>query len=92
LRNALKRLYEELNHALESDPPPEVRRELRQMARSTLRQWVMMEYASDKVRKLIGKISNGFDYWFMVIIHLGMEPTTNRAERALRKHIILISF
>ena len=89
LHNALKQLYEELNHALESDPPPEVRRDLWQMARSTLQQWIMMEYVSDKVRKLIGKISNGFDYWFTFIVHPGVEPTNNRAERALREHVIL---
>jgi hypothetical protein len=41
------------------------------------------------VRKLIGKISNGFDYWFTFIIHPGVEPTNNRAERALREHVIL---
>jgi transposase len=89
LHNALKQLYEELNHALESDPPPEVRRDLWQMARSTLQQWIMMEYVSDKVKKLIGKISNGFDYWFTFIVHPGVEPTNNRAERALREHVIL---
>jgi transposase len=43
LHNALKQLYEELNHALESDPPPGVRRDLWQMARSTLQQWIMRE-------------------------------------------------
>jgi transposase len=43
----------------------------------------------DKVRKLIGKISNGFDYWFTFVIHPGVEPTNNRAERALREHVIL---
>jgi hypothetical protein len=89
LHNALKQLYEELNLKLESDPPPEVRRELWQRARTTLQQWIMMEYVSDKVRKLIGKISNGFDYWFTFIIHPGVEPTNNRAERALREHVIL---
>ena len=59
------------------------------MARSTLQQWIMREYTSEKVRKLIGKISNGFDYWFTFIIHPGVEPTNNRAERALREHVIL---
>ena len=49
----------------------------------------MREYANDRVRKLIGKISNGFDYWFTFIIHPGVEPTNNRAERALREHVIL---
>ena len=89
LHNALKELYEELNSKLECDPPPEVRRELWNMARETLQYWIQKEYASEKVRKLIGKISNGFEYWFTFIIHRGVEPTNNRAERALREHVVL---
>ncbi|MGV8127325.1 MAG: IS66 family transposase, partial [Methanothrix sp.] len=46
-------------------------------------------YASDKVRKLIGKISNGFEFWLTFILHPGVEPTNNRAERALREHVVL---
>jgi transposase len=89
LHKALTQLYKELNDKLEGDPPPESRRELWQEARATLQQWLMREYANDRVRKLIGKISNGFDYWFTFIIHPGVEPTNNRAERALREHVIL---
>jgi len=89
LHKALKELYEELNDALENDPPPEVRRELWHMARATLQQWIMKEYVSEKVRKLIGKISNGFEYWFTLSFHPGIEPTNNRAERALREHVVL---
>jgi transposase len=49
-----------------------------------------MEYHnSDRVRKLIGKISNGLDYWFTFVIYPDVEPTNNRAERALREHVIL---
>ena len=89
LHKALKELYEALNDALVNDPPPEVRRELWHMARATLQQWIMKEYVSEKVRKLIGKINNGFEYWFTFIIHPGVEPTNNRAERALREHVVL---
>ncbi len=89
LHQALKKLYEELNDALENDPPPEVRRELWHMARATLQQWIMKEYVSEKVRKLICKINNGFEYWFTFVIHPGVEPTNNRAERALREHVVL---
>jgi len=89
LHKALTQLYQELNDKLKGDPPPEVRRELWQEARATLQQLLNRDYASDKVRKLIGKISNGFDYWFTFIIHPGVEPTNNRAERALREHVIL---
>lgn len=34
------------------------------MARAVLRQIIGNEYTNEKVRKLIGKISNGFEYWF----------------------------
>jgi transposase len=89
LHKALTLLYKELNERLEGDPPPEVRSELWQEARATLQQLLREYHNSDGVRKLIGKISNGFDYWFTFIIHPGVEPTNNKAERALREHVIL---
>jgi transposase len=89
LHNMLKELYEILTEALENDPPPEVRRYLCHLARKVLRKWIMKEYSIEKVRKFIGKINNGFDYWFTFIINPGVEPTNNRAERALRPHVVL---
>ena len=89
LHNALKELYEILTEALENDPPPEVRKTLWQLAREALRHWIMKEYSIEKVRKFIGKINNGFDYWFTFIINPGVEPTNNRAERALRPQVVL---
>ncbi len=89
LHNALKELYEILTEALENDPPPEVRKTLWQLAREALRHWIMKEYSIEKVRKFIGKINNGFDYWFTFIINPGVEPTNNRAERALRPNVVL---
>ena len=88
LHGALKDLYKELTDTLENDPPPEVRMGLLEMARSKLHQWIMKEYVSEKVKKLIGKISNGFEYWFTFIIQPAVEPTNNRAERALREHVL----
>jgi hypothetical protein len=49
----------------------------------------MKEFVREKVRKLIGKINNVFEYWFTFVIHPGIEPTNNRAERALREHVVL---
>ena len=85
----LKELYEILTEALENDPPPKVRKNLWKMARKVLRQWIRKVYSIEKVRKFIGKINNGFDYWFTFIINPGVEPTNNRAERALRPHVVL---
>jgi seryl-tRNA synthetase len=89
LHKALKELFESLTKALENDPPPEVRINLWHSAREALQHWTLKEYFSVKVQKFIGKIENGFDYWFTFIIYPGMEPTNNRAERALRPHVVL---
>jgi len=89
LHQALKGLFEELTGAIENNPPPEVRRELWLKAQAKLQKWTMAEYDSEKVRKLIGKIDNGFEFWFTFVIHPGVEPTNNRAERALREHVVL---
>jgi len=88
LHSALRKIYDLLNGALENDPPPEVRRVLWYLARAVLNQLVNAGYASEKVRKLIGKISNGFEYWFTFVIQPGIEPTNNRAERAIREHVV----
>jgi len=89
LHNALNELYDLLTKALENDPPPEVRMTLWELAREALRHWISKEYSIEKVRKFIGKINNGFEYWFTFIINPGVEPTNNRAERALRPHVVL---
>jgi transposase len=89
LHNMLKELYEILTEALENDPPPKVRKNLWKLARKVLRQWIRKEYSIEKVQKFIGKINNGFNYWFTFIINPGVEPTNNRAERALRPHVVL---
>ena len=69
--------------------PLHVRRKLWNMGRATLWRWITGEYVNEKLRKLIGKISNGFEFWFTFVIHPGVEPTNNRAERALREQVVL---
>ena len=89
LHNVLKKIYESLTNALQNDPPPEVRINLWHSAREALLYWITQEYFEVKVKKFVGKISNGFDYWFTFIINPDVEPTNNRAERALRPHVVL---
>jgi hypothetical protein len=89
LHEALKALYGSVTKALESDPPPEIRANLWHLAQEALKQWIMKEYSLEIIQKFIGKISNGFNYWFTFIINPGVEPTNNRAERALRPHVVL---
>ncbi len=92
LHNELKGLYDKLNEGLKSDPPPDVRKELLHMAQDRLKQLTEVEYANEKVKKLVGKISNGFGYWFTFVVQRGVEPTNNRAERALREHVVQRKF
>ena len=40
------------------------------------------------MEKLIGKIENGFEYWFTFVLHSDVEPTNKRVERALREHVV----
>ena len=89
LHGALKDLYDSLTKVLENNPPPEVRSSLWHSARETLLNWINKEYFAVKVQKFIGKISNGFEYWFTFIVNPGVEPTNNRAERALRPQVVL---
>jgi len=89
LHKALKEIFESLTVALESDPPPYIRMCLWDLARKALRHLVAKDYYEEKVLKFVGKICNGFDFWFTFVINLGVEPTNNRAERALRPHVVL---
>jgi len=89
MHKALKEIYESLTSALKSDPPPRVRMYLLNLARKALGHWMAKDYTEEKVLKFITKISNGFEYWFTFIINPGVEPTNNRAERALRPHVVL---
>nr|QNO44123.1 hypothetical protein IGHLLHHL_00001 [Methanosarcinales archaeon ANME-2c ERB4] len=57
-------------------------------AQATLKRWINRGYGNENVEKLIGKIENGFEYWFTFVTHPGVEPTNNRAERALRELMV----
>jgi hypothetical protein len=89
LHNGLVEIYELVTKSSEADPPPEIRLKLWNLARESLRHWVIEKYSIEQVRKFIGKINNGFDYWFTFIINPGVEPTNNHAERALRSQVVL---
>jgi hypothetical protein len=85
---ALHRLYDDLKASLEDDPPPEERARLAGNAKRRLGYWLKKRYRSEEVRKLAEKVRNGFDHWFTFVTTPGVEPTNNRAERALREHVV----
>jgi transposase len=88
IHEALKCIYERLIDALKNDPPPEVRRVIWYMARAMLTRLIKGEYENEDIRRLMSKICNGFEYWFTFVIHPDVEPTNNRAERAIREHVV----
>ena len=50
-----------------------IRERLWHEARETLMQILEGEHTSEKVNKFIGKINNGFEYWFTFVLHLGVD-------------------
>ena len=89
LRKALRKLYKRLVSELAGNPSFETRLRLFRNARQALRYWLAKRWKTERVRKLVEKIRNGFKHWFTFVLIPGMEPTNNRAERALREHVVL---
>jgi transposase-like protein len=86
LADALHRMYDDAKEVLDKDPPPN--HDLWRLMRRWLGIWLRKNYKSDAVKKFVAKIENGFDYWFTFILVPGVEPTNNRAERALREQVV----
>jgi anti-sigma factor RsiW len=79
------RLFLEMKAALVGDPPPRVRVRLRMRTERRLRRWLGRRYEGVEVVRFVGKVRNGFGHWFTFVTVPGVEPTNNRAERALKE-------
>jgi transposase len=88
LNAGLHGIFDGLKEALEKEPPPRERRRLARNAKRAMRYWMNKQYKKTRVRKFIEKIWRGFPYWFTFVTTPGVEPTNNRAERALRELVI----
>ena len=88
LNEGLHRLFDRVKKALEKKPPPEERPRLARNAKRTMRGLLRKRYRRVRVRKFIEKIKRGFPYWFTFITTPSVEPTNNRAERALRELVV----
>ena len=86
--NALREIYDTSNRLLSKDPPPAERRKIWTRMRRWMGIWLNKDYSSDAVKKFINKVRNGSDHWFTFILNPGVEPTNNRAERALREQVV----
>jgi len=88
LYRGLKRIFDRVEKALKTDPPPQERERLARNARSAMRRWIKRPYKKRKVKSLAKKMDNGFAYWFSYITHPGIEPTNNMAEQSLREPVV----
>jgi transposase len=64
LHDGLKELYELPTKALENDYSTRSQKDFVAISSRSSAVLVIKEYSIEKVRKLIGKIDNGFEYWF----------------------------
>ncbi len=53
-----------------------------------MKQWIDYAGCYTELRKFAVKMRNGIEYWFTFLEKVGVEPTNNRAERALRELIV----
>jgi len=88
LNEGLHRIFDRLKKALKNDPPPEERARLARNAKLTMRRLWNKRYRKPEVCKFIEKIRRGYPYWFTFVTTSGVEPTNNRAERALRELVV----
>ena len=88
LYKSFKELYTYLTESLAMGPSLEGRRQLVVLGEERLRFWLDRSYRSREVVRFMGKVENGFDYWFTFLLVEGLEATNNVAERALRELVV----
>jgi transposase-like protein len=88
LSEALHEMYSRLKDPPKDKPPPEEAAKLVENAKAAMLRWTRGPYKSDEVRRFTVKVRNGIDHWFTFLTTPGVEPTNNRAERALREHVV----
>jgi len=88
LSEALHEVYSRLKDPPQDRPPPEEMTRTVEDAKRIMISWARRPYKTGEVKKFAAKILNGIDHWFTFLTTPGVEPTNNRAERALREHVV----
>jgi transposase len=88
LNKSLLALFHRLKAFIGGTHTPAERKSAWYQARYELRTILRRRYWYKTTKKFISKILNGLDYWFTFLLHPGVEPTNNRAERAIREPIV----
>lgn len=82
-------IYVMVCKARESGKPLYIREKLKIKCEKELRRWLDTTKPYKELKTVRTKIENGFENWFTCIIHPEVEPTNNRAERALREQVVI---
>jgi transposase len=88
LNESLLALFHRLKTFMEEDHTFTERKRAWYQARYALRMILGRRYWYNTTKKFVAKIRNGLDYWFTFLLHPGVEPTNNRAERAIREPVV----
>ncbi len=88
LSEGLHRLYGGLCCWAVDKPPPEEAVRLAGEARKVMVGLAGRPYETEEAGRFAGKVLNGLGHWFTFLAVPGVEPTNNRAERALREHVV----
>jgi len=89
LSKGLHRLYERLVDAMAEEPPPYERMRLHRNALAVMRYWLGKKYTAKRVVKFVAKVKTAMKHLLTFVLNPGVEPTNNRAERALREHVVI---
>lgn len=91
LSKELSALYRWSTRRAEATTEVKARAELRRKAERKLRSLVQRYEGSRSsvVQSVLTYVRNGEPWWFTFIDHEGVEPTNNRAERALREAVVI---
>jgi len=84
----LNELFQEIKAIRLKPPNEEKRRELTESMKERLFAIAKNIEKEPYGKTLATKIKNGINYWFTCVEHLGVEPTNNFAEQALRELIV----
>ena len=70
-------------------PPLDERERLHRNALAILRYWLGKKYTVKRVVKFVAKVKTAMKHLLTFVLNPGVEPTNNRAERALREHVVI---
>jgi transposase len=88
LSEALHGIYRRLRCWQVDKPPPWLAEALIWEAREEVAGLAGQSWRHQETRRFAGKMMNGLDHWFTFLMAPGVEPTNNRAERALRECVV----